>query len=71
MMLLVLGMFQEYAEKCYIFFISDCTFMKISQIQKETSTEMYLFQSHLINNMDHIRISGTEPLSDSLPNKVV
>ena len=34
------------------------------EIQKETSTQMYTpFLSDLINNMDHIRISGTEPSS--------
>ena len=35
----------------------------VFQIQKETSAQMYIhiFESDLINNMDHMRISGTEP----------
>ena len=35
------------------------------QIQNETFTKMYIhyFKSDLINSMDHMHISGTEPSS--------
>ena len=46
----------------YSNFISNC--MKEQWIIKETSTQMYTpFYFGLINNMDHMRISGTEPSS--------
>ena len=37
---------------------------QVVEIQIETSTKMYTpFSSDLINDMDHMRISGTEPSS--------
>ena len=36
----------------------------VSNYKKETSTQMYRhFKSDIINDMDHMRISGTEPSS--------
>ena len=47
---------------------SDC--LGMPGIQKETSIKMYTpFNTDLINNMDHMRISGTEPSSVILGQK--
>ena len=43
---------------------------QVVEIQKETSIKMYTpFNTDLINNMDHMRISGTEPSSVILGQK--
>ena len=43
---------------------------QVVEIQKETSIKMYTpFNTDLINNMDHMRIWGTEPSSVILGQK--
>ena len=42
---------------------------QVVEIRKKTSTKMYThFKSDLFNNIDHMRISGTEPSSVILSN---